>query len=110
MKAKSRSLIAALALAVLSCGSAGSSRAQETVTIGTPGIPPVFIAVQVFVAQDQKFFEKYGVKVNIRQFVKTLQKVGYQGSLCIEREVGTQQERLADIAHGIRFLQECVKG
>jgi NitT/TauT family transport system substrate-binding protein len=68
MKTMSRSLTAALALAALSCGSAGSSRAQETVTIGTPGIPPVFIAVQVFVAQDQKFFEKYGVKVNIRQF------------------------------------------
>src|SRR5499427_7103055 len=27
-------------------------------------------------------------QVNIRQFVKTLQKVGFRGSLCIEREVG----------------------
>src|SRR5204862_6945537 len=46
-------------------------------------------------------------QVNIRQFVKTLQKVGYRGPLCIEREVGNQEQRLADIAHGIRFLREC---
>ena len=45
-------------------------------------------------------------QVNIRQFVKTLQKVGYRGPLCIEREVGNQEQRVADIAHGIRFLKE----
>jgi sugar phosphate isomerase/epimerase len=47
-------------------------------------------------------------QVNIRQFVKTLQKVGYRGPLCIEREVGNQDQRLADIAHGIRYLKECL--
>jgi L-ribulose-5-phosphate 3-epimerase len=47
-------------------------------------------------------------QVNIRQFVRTLQKVGYRGPLCIEREVGNQQQRLADIAHGIQFLKECL--
>jgi L-ribulose-5-phosphate 3-epimerase len=47
-------------------------------------------------------------QVNIREFVKTLKKVGYQGSLCIEREVGNQQQRIADIAHGIRYLRECL--
>jgi sugar phosphate isomerase/epimerase len=49
-------------------------------------------------------------QVNIRQFVKTLQKVGYRGPLCIEREVGTQEQRFADIAHGIRYLRECLAG
>jgi L-ribulose-5-phosphate 3-epimerase len=49
-------------------------------------------------------------QASIRQFIKALKKVGYQGPLCIEREVGTQQERLADIAHGIRFLKECLEG
>jgi L-ribulose-5-phosphate 3-epimerase len=49
-------------------------------------------------------------QVNIRQFVKTLQKVGYRGPLCIEREVGNQRQRVADIAHGIRFLRECLHG
>lgn len=47
-------------------------------------------------------------QVNIRQFVKTLQKVGYKGPLCIEREVGNQEERMADVAHGIRYLRECL--
>jgi sugar phosphate isomerase/epimerase len=47
-------------------------------------------------------------QVNIKQFVKTLQKVGYRGSLCIEREVGNQEQRLADVAHGIRYLRECL--
>jgi L-ribulose-5-phosphate 3-epimerase len=47
-------------------------------------------------------------QVNIRQFVKTLHKVGYRGPLCIEREVGNQEQRLADVAHGIRYLRECL--
>jgi L-ribulose-5-phosphate 3-epimerase len=49
-------------------------------------------------------------QVNIRQFVKTLQKVGYRGALCIEREVGNQEERVRDVAHGIRYLKECLAG
>jgi sugar phosphate isomerase/epimerase len=47
-------------------------------------------------------------QVNIRQFVKALQKVGYRGPLCIEREVGNREQRVVDIAHGIRFLKECL--
>jgi sugar phosphate isomerase/epimerase len=47
-------------------------------------------------------------QANIRQFVKTLKKVGYKGPLCIEREVGNQEQRAADIAHGIRYLQQCL--
>jgi sugar phosphate isomerase/epimerase len=49
-------------------------------------------------------------QVNIKRFVQALKKVGYQGPLCIEREVGNQQERLRDIAHGIRHLRECLAG
>src|SRR6516165_992825 len=47
-------------------------------------------------------------QVNIKAFVKTLRKVGYRGPLCIEREVGSQEERMRDVAHGIRFLRECL--
>ena len=47
-------------------------------------------------------------QVNIRQWVKTLQKVGYTGPLCIEREVGNQEQRVTDVTHGIRFLRECL--
>jgi sugar phosphate isomerase/epimerase len=47
-------------------------------------------------------------QVNIREFVKRLKKVGYRGPLCIEREFGNQPQRIGDIAHGIRFLRECL--
>jgi sugar phosphate isomerase/epimerase len=47
-------------------------------------------------------------QVDIPRFLAALQAVGYQGPLCIEREVGTQAERVADIAHGVRFLRECL--
>jgi sugar phosphate isomerase/epimerase len=44
-------------------------------------------------------------QVNIRKFVETLKKVGYRGPLCIEREVGSQEQRVTDVAHGIRYLE-----
>jgi L-ribulose-5-phosphate 3-epimerase len=47
-------------------------------------------------------------QVDIRRFVQTLTQVGYQGPLSIEREVGSQEERFADIAHGVRVLEECL--
>lgn len=47
-------------------------------------------------------------QVNIKRFVDTLKKVGFKGALCIEREVGNQEERIADIAHGVKVLRECL--
>jgi len=48
-------------------------------------------------------------QVNIRQFIKTLKEVGYRGPLCIERGRGGDQELcMADIAHGIRFVRDCL--
>jgi sugar phosphate isomerase/epimerase len=47
-------------------------------------------------------------QTNTKLFVKTLKKVGYRGPLCIEREVGDQQERFSDIEHGVRFLRACL--
>jgi L-ribulose-5-phosphate 3-epimerase len=47
-------------------------------------------------------------EANIRQFIKTLKKVGYRGPLFIEREVGDQEQRVADIAHGIKFVRDCL--
>ncbi len=49
-------------------------------------------------------------EVNMRRFVETLKKVGYAGPLVIEREVGDQQQRLADCAHGIKVLREILAG
>jgi sugar phosphate isomerase/epimerase len=47
-------------------------------------------------------------QVNVKAFLKALQKVGYNGPLCVEREVGDQEARLRDIAHGLRFVRECL--
>lgn len=47
-------------------------------------------------------------QTNTAAFVKALKRVGYRGPLCIEREVGTQAERFADIEHGVRFLRACL--
>jgi L-ribulose-5-phosphate 3-epimerase len=47
-------------------------------------------------------------QTNTAAFVKLLQKVGYRGPLCIEREVGNQEERFRDIEHGARFLRKCL--
>lgn len=45
-------------------------------------------------------------QTDTRKFLLTLKKVGYTGPLFIEREVGNQDERFNDIAHGVRFIRE----
>jgi sugar phosphate isomerase/epimerase len=47
-------------------------------------------------------------QVNIKAFLQALRQAGYRGPLCIEREVGNQEERLRDLAHGIRHVRECL--
>lgn len=47
-------------------------------------------------------------QVNIAAFVRTLQEVGYQGSLCIERCVPDQAVALRDVALGIQVLQKAL--
>lgn len=44
-------------------------------------------------------------EVDLPRFLKTLEKVGYSGPLMVEREVGNQEERIRDIAAGLRFLE-----
>lgn len=58
-------LIAGVAFAA---GIAGSAGAQDSYTIGLPGIPPVFVTTQAFVAEEQGFFKKHGVNVTLRPF------------------------------------------
>jgi L-ribulose-5-phosphate 3-epimerase len=47
-------------------------------------------------------------EANIRLWIQTLKKVGYKGALSIEREVGNQEQRVTDIAHGIDFIKQCL--
>lgn len=63
-----RKIAGVLTFAALSCGTGGSALAQQEVVFGMPGIPPVFVNVQPLVAQQEKLFDKYGVKVTLRPF------------------------------------------
>lgn len=68
------SLIAATALAAIASVAlvpiappAAAADAPKMV-LAPPGVPPIFISVVVFVAQEQGFFKKYGADVELRQF------------------------------------------
>lgn len=43
--------------------------------------------------------------VGMEQFVRTLQEIGYQGTLNVEREIEDQAERLRDMGDGVRLLR-----
>ncbi len=45
-------------------------------------------------------------EVDIPRFLSTLKGVGFAGPICVEREAGA--DRMADIAHGVRYLRECL--
>jgi sugar phosphate isomerase/epimerase len=47
-------------------------------------------------------------QVGIKDYIAALWKAGYRGPLCIEREVGNQQERFADIAHGVTVVRDAL--
>lgn len=49
-------------------------------------------------------------RVNIPAFVAALRKVGYGGPLFVEREVGDQQQRVADIEEGLRVARAALAG
>jgi ABC-type nitrate/sulfonate/bicarbonate transport system substrate-binding protein len=56
-------------VACLAALAAGSATAQnKKMIIAAPGIPPIFAAVQLYVAEREGFFKKYGVDVEVRPF------------------------------------------
>lgn len=57
-----------VAVALAAGAAVAPVRAQNAVTIGLPGIPPVFVTVQAYVAKEMKLFEKRGVNVTLRPF------------------------------------------
>lgn len=44
-------------------------------------------------------------QTNTKEFLLALKRIGYRGPLFIEREVGNQQQRFDDIAHGVQFIR-----
>src|SRR5579885_3499874 len=58
---------AAAVLSVALAATSGPAAAQgKKLTIGLPGIPPIFSVMLVHVAEKQGFFKKHGVEVDIR--------------------------------------------
>lgn len=67
-------LLAAAVTAALTLSACGGSSAGQgsgsvpTITLGSPGIPPVISGLLPYIAQKQGFYRKYGVNVVIRNF------------------------------------------
>jgi NitT/TauT family transport system substrate-binding protein len=53
---------------VSSGGSGGSSAALPSLTLGSPGIPPVISGLLPYIADKQGFYKKFGVNVTIKSF------------------------------------------
>jgi NitT/TauT family transport system substrate-binding protein len=66
MRRFGRTLFGAFAASALLAGTALAQR--PNISIGLPGIPPVFLSVHPLVAQQEKLFEKYGINVTLRPF------------------------------------------
>lgn len=67
--------VAALGAAgVAACGSSGgsgggsSSGSVPTITLGSPGVPPVISGLLPYIAQKEGFYKKYGVNVVVKSF------------------------------------------
>jgi NitT/TauT family transport system substrate-binding protein len=60
----------AVAAALLSGWAApsGAAAQEPKLTLGLPGIPPVFATVLQYTAREEGFFKKYGVAVTLREF------------------------------------------
>ncbi|MBO0832955.1 MAG: ABC transporter substrate-binding protein [Actinobacteria bacterium] len=62
------------AAGIAACGSSGnsgggsSSGSLPTITLGSPGIPPVISGLLPYIAEKQGFYKKYGVNVVIKSF------------------------------------------
>lgn len=67
----SAATVAALALSACGGSSAGGSSGggpMPTITLGSPGIPPVISGLLPYIAQKEGFYKKYGVNVVIKNF------------------------------------------
>ena len=60
--------ITALIAAFAGLAALDARAADGPIVIGLPGIPPVFLSVQEYVAQEEGLFKKHGVDVQLRPF------------------------------------------
>lgn len=60
--------LAVLALTALAASPDAASAADKKLVLGTPGIPPIFANLLLYVAQQEGFFKKHGADVQLRDF------------------------------------------
>jgi ABC-type nitrate/sulfonate/bicarbonate transport system substrate-binding protein len=68
MKSSTRVVISTLACSAALFVQAAVAQDKPSLSFGLAGIPPVFVTTQSYVAQQEKFFDKYGVTVTLRPF------------------------------------------
>jgi NitT/TauT family transport system substrate-binding protein len=61
-------LLATAAAGTAAPASTRSARDAGAITLGLPGIPPVFLGVRPYVASQKGFYSKYGVNVALKTF------------------------------------------
>ena len=67
-------MLAALALLATAASTTAAPTSTETardagaITLGLPGIPPVFLGVRPYVASQKGYYSKYGVNVTLKNF------------------------------------------
>ena len=67
-------LLAALALLATAAAGTAAPASKRTagdagaITLGLPGIPPVFLGVRPYVASQKGMYSKYGVNVTLKSF------------------------------------------
>jgi NitT/TauT family transport system substrate-binding protein len=63
-------MVATIGLAACGGSSGGGTGAGgvPTITLGSPGVPPVISGLLPYIAQKEGFYKKYGVNVNVRSF------------------------------------------
>jgi len=92
-------LLGALALAASAAGQ--PAQAQQSFTIGMPGIPPVFVSTQAYVAEQQGFFKKHGASVKLVWFPTYTDSISALSAGQIDGNSQTWSDTMAPLAKGV---------
>jgi NitT/TauT family transport system substrate-binding protein len=61
-------VVAAIGSSATAASAAPAAHKLTTITLGVPGIPPVFLGVMPYTALEQGYYKKYGLDVQIKGF------------------------------------------
>ena len=104
-------VVAAVAVAVAASVAAARPAVSKActqgnqITLGIPGIPPVFLGVRPYVADKQGFYSKYCANVNIKQFTTGTDALRAVQAGQIEAAWAPTPTALASIAKGAELVK-----